>query len=168
MKTRILSMLLIAVFAISITASAQNQPERKRSPEQREMMMKRQKQMKERHQSFFTEEQQEAMKKLRLELAKEVKPLKNELNELNARQQTLTTADKADMNALNKNIDKMSGLKADIQKIMAKQHQEVRSMLTEEQLVKFDAMKSTKGNRKGNFHGKRMERGERPESGRRG
>lgn len=168
MKTRILSILLLAVFAISTTASAQEQTEKNRSPKQKEMMMKRQKQMKERHQSFFTEEQQEAMKKLRLELAKEIKPLKNELNELNARQNTLTTADDANLKDINKNIDKMSDIKTDIQKIMAKQHQQVRSMLTEEQLIKFDAMKSKMGNRKGNFQGKRMERGERPESGRRG
>lgn len=166
MKTRILSMILIAVFAISTTVLAQNTQERKRTPEQREMMMKRQKQMKDSRQSFFTEEQRETMKSLRLELAKDVKPLKNELNELNARQQTLTTADKADLNSINKNIDKISDLKADIQKIMAKQHQQVRSMLTEEQLVKFDAMKSKKGKGRGEFHGKRMERGERQQFGR--
>ena len=74
--------------------------------------------------------------------AKQIKPLKNELNELNARQQTLTTADKADLKAINKNIDKMAALKADIAKIMAAQHQEVRGMLSEEQLLRFDARKN--------------------------
>lgn len=168
MKTRILSMLLVAVFAISTTAFAQNQQEKKRNLEQKEMMMKRHKQMKDRSQNFFTEEQQETIKNLRLETAQEVKPLKNELNELNARQQTLSTADKADLNAINKNIDKMSEIKADIQKIMAKQQQDVRAMLSKEQLLKFDAMKGKKGNRKGKSDGRRMERGERPEFGRRG
>lgn len=41
----------------------------------------------------------------------------------------------------NKNIDKISGVKADMAKIRAKQHQEFRSQLTEEQLIKFDTMK---------------------------
>lgn len=168
MKTKILSILFIALFAISTPALAQKQTEKKRSPEQREMMMKRHKQMRERQQSFFTEEQKEAMKAMRLETVQAVKPLKNELNELNARQQTLITADKTDFNAINKNIDQISELKAEIMKIMAKQHQEVRAMLTEEQLVKFDAMKMRRGDRKGNFDGRKMHRGERQEFGRRG
>jgi Spy/CpxP family protein refolding chaperone len=168
MKTRITSLLLIAIFAISATTFAQNTQEKKRSSEQREMMMKRDKQMKHSHDSFFTEEQRETMKTLRLEAAKQVKPLKNELNELNAKQQTLVTADETDFNAINKNIDKMADLKADIQKIMVKQHQAIRSMLSEEQKLKFDAMKMKKGSRDGKFDRKRMERGERTEYGRRG
>lgn len=162
MKTRILSILLVAVFAISTTAMAQSEQGRKRHPEQKEMMMKRHKQMKERFNNFFTEEQKTKMKELRIETAKQVKPLKNELNELRAKQQTLTTADKADMKAINANIDKMSEIKADIQKIMAQQHQEIRTMLTEEQLIKFDAIKHKRGHNRSNFDGKRMERGERP------
>jgi len=152
MKTRILSMLFIAVFAISTTAMAQNPKGEKRNPEQKEMMMKnRQKQMHDRFENFFTEEQQTKFKELRLESAKQIKPLKNELNELQAKQQTLTTADKADMKAINNNIDKMGKIKADIAKIMAKQHQEMRSMLTDEQLLKFDEMKARRGDRKPGF-----------------
>ncbi len=159
MKTRILSLVLIAVFAISTTAIAQNEQGRKRSPEQKEMMMKRQKQMKERQNNFFTTEQKEQMKALRLDIAKQVKPLKNELNELNARQQTLTTSDKADLSAINSNIDKMSGVKADIAKVMAAHHQQVRGMLSEEQLLKFDAMKGKRGGRQGMTKGQRPQRG---------
>lgn len=161
MKTKILSMVLIAVFAISTTAMAQSQEQRKRTPEQREMMMKRQKQTKERHVNFFTDEQKEKMKELRLVTAKQIKPLKNELNELNAKQQTLTTAGKTDLKAINSNIDKMSEVKADIQKILVAQNQEVRSMLTEEQLLKFDAMKTKRNGKHNEFKGKRPERGER-------
>lgn len=167
MKTRILSMVLIAVFAISTTAMAQSHEGRKKNPEQKEMMMKRHKQMKDRYQHFFTEEQQEKMKELRIETAKKVKPLKNELNELQARQQTLTTANKADLNAINDNIDKMSKTRGDIQKAMAKRQQDVRAMLNDEQLIKFDAMKNRKGMRGKGFHNKGME-GHQKEHSRRG
>lgn len=160
MKTRILSMVLIALFAIATTAMAQPEQSRKRSPEQREMMMKRQKAMHEKHQNFFTEEQKTKMKELRFETAKQIKPIKNELNELSAKQKTLTTADKTDLKAINSNIDKMADLKASMQKIMAAQHQEVRQMLDEEQLLKFDAMKNKRSAKRGNSHGKRPNNGE--------
>lgn len=159
MKTRILGLALIAIFALSTTAMAQNENRKKRSPEQKEMMMKRQKQMKERHNNFFTAEQKEQMKELRLEVAKQVKPLKNELNELNAKQKTLTTAEKADLKAINSNIDKMSATKTEMAKIMAAHHQKVRAMLSEEQLLKFDAMKSRKGGKHGKMNGERPQRG---------
>jgi Spy/CpxP family protein refolding chaperone len=161
MKTRILSLVLIAIFAISTTAMAQEQKTKKGDSEKKEMMMKKHRpDMKDRFDNFFTEEQQEKMKELRLETAKQVKPLKNQLNELKAKEQTLTTADKADLNAIYKNIDKMSSIKADIMKIMAKQHQEVRAMLSEEQLIKFDMMKEKRGKRHAeNKGGEEMHRG---------
>lgn len=168
MKTRILTLVLIAVFAISTTAMAQHKQGEKRSDEQKEQMMKRRKEMKERKTNLFTEEQQGKMKELRLETAKQVKPFKNELNELKARQQTLTTADNADLNAINSNIDKISELRADIQKIMAAQHQEVRAMLTDEQLIKFDTMKSKRGEKRGKFDGKRGDRADRGTQGEKG
>ncbi|WP_346861924.1 periplasmic heavy metal sensor [uncultured Draconibacterium sp.] len=168
MKTRVLSMVLIAVFAISLTTMAQNPKTQKKNLEQKEMMMKhRDGDMNKRFDTFFTEEQQAKVKELRLESAKKIKPLKNELNELQAKQQTLSTADKADLSAINSNIDKMSKVKADIAKIMAKQHQEIRSMLSEEQLMKFDEMKARRGDRKPGFernerdHNSRSPRGER-------
>jgi Spy/CpxP family protein refolding chaperone len=153
MKTRILSLALIAIMALSTNAMAQNENGRKRCPEQKEMMMKRKKQMKQRFDNFFTAEQKEQIKELRLAVAKQVKPLKNELNELNAKQKTLTTADKADMNAINNGIDKISATKTQIAKIMAAHHQNVRSMLSEEQLLKFDAMKNQRGKKHGKMRG---------------
>jgi Spy/CpxP family protein refolding chaperone len=161
MKTKILSITFIAIFVLSASVMAQPENRRERNPEQKERMMKHRQGMKDRFENFFTEEQKEKMKELRLETAKKVKPLKNELRELQARQQTLTTADKADLNAINKNIDKMAGLKADIQKIMAKQHQEIRSMLSEEQLIKFDAMKGRFNKKRGDFAKRRMHRSKR-------
>ncbi|NOR76282.1 MAG: hypothetical protein GQ525_14145, partial [Draconibacterium sp.] len=119
MKTKILSLLIIAAFFISTVTFAQ-QPNRKqvykKNAEQKAMMTKRYNSQKSNYQKFFTEEQQEAMKTLRLETANKVKPFKNQLRELMAHQQTLTTADNADLKAINKNIDEMSGAKTEIAK----------------------------------------------------
>lgn len=153
MKTKILSLVIIATFIISSAAMAQsgnNGQQWNANRQNQRAMMKRQAMQKGERQNFFTEEQKEAMKKLRLESAKEIKPLKNELRELQAKQQTLTTADNADLKAINKNIDKMSDVKAGIAKIMAKKQQEIRSMLTDEQLIKFDSRK----NRMNQNHGR--------------
>ncbi len=148
MRTKILSLVIVAVFIGSAPgfAQPQNQGQMKQGKQQQKaMMMKHHNQQKSMFQKFFTEEQQEAMKALRLEGAKKVKPFKNQLRELMAHQQTLTTADNADLKAIDKNIDEMAKAKAEIAKIMAAQHQQIRSLLTEEQLIKFDNMKGMKG-----------------------
>lgn len=151
MKTRILSFLIVASFFISTVISAQpNKGKKQLKPDvqKKEMLKKRGEWTNTEFQNFFNEEQKEQMKKLRLETVKKVKPLKNELGELMARQKTLTTSDNVDLKVINKNIDEMSDLKADIAKIMAAQHQQVRSLLTEEQLVKFDSMKGKRGHKR--------------------
>ena len=138
MKTKISTILMVAALIISTAAAAQKSMSPKNKKYGQEMAEYR---MKPDFQKtdFLTEEQKEAFKKLRLETAKELKPLKNELRELMAHQQTLATADNADLKAINKNIDKMSEVKADIAKIMARQHQAFRSQLNEEQLIIFDS-----------------------------
>ncbi len=149
MKIRKLSLLLIAAVVVSTATMAQPRnfktKGQKMNPEKREMMMKRHMQQNGEHQNFLTEKQQGAMKNLRLETAIKIKPLKNELRELMAHQKTLTTADNADLKAINKNIDKIAGAKAEIAKIMAAQQQQVRALLTDEQRLKFDSMKGNHG-----------------------
>lgn len=142
MRTRILSLALIAVFAFSVTAMAQQPERQRRSPEQREITTKRWKDARANYKDFFTEEQQEKLKELRLESTKEIQPLHNELNELRAKQRTLTTAEKADMKAIDNNIEKMADVQAQIQKVRAKEHQEIRAMLSDEQRIKFDERKN--------------------------
>ena len=141
MKTGILTILMAAILAITSTAMAQNSMEPQNRKDGKEMMRKGMKQDAQKP-DFLTMEQKETLKKLRMETAKEIKPLKNELRETMAHQQTLITADKADLAAINKNIDKMWGIKAEMAKIMAKQHQAFRSQLTEEQLIQFDSRKN--------------------------
>ena len=152
MKTRILSLLIVAAFFISTVGLAQPVKQGNQGnqfQERKAMMMKRPVHQKNIYQTFFTVEQQETMKALRLETAKKVKPLKNELRELMAHQQTLTTAENADLKDINKNIDKISGAKTEIAKIMASQHQQIRSLLTDEQLLRFDTRKNNRGKRPG-------------------
>ena len=168
MKTRFL-VLAVFVFATTvIIAQPGNRAEKwsKLSPEQKEMMLKKRQATKTDRQPFFTAEQKETMKNLHLETAKQVKPLRNELNELMAKQKTLTTAENADINAINKNIDKMAEVKANMAKIHAKQQQEIRKMLTEEQLIRFDAMKQHRAGKAKEFNGNF--RGERKAPGRKG
>jgi hypothetical protein len=152
MKTRITSIFMVALFFISsaLIAQPRNQGEKwGRNHNREQMKQKRFAENKRMHQNFFTAEQKETMTGMRLETAKKIKPLKNELRELMAHQQTLTTADKADLKTINKNIDKMSDAKTEIAKIMAAQHQQVRSLLSEEQLIKFDSMKGKQGKNRG-------------------
>jgi len=138
MKTKNLSLLIVAALFFSLTAMAQKPGNRDIRPDRKELMMKKRFMANNDRESIFTDEQKESIKEIRLNTAKQVKPLKNELGELNARQKTLTTAADADMNAIYANIEKMAEVKTKIAKLMAKQHQEIRSLLTEEQLLKFD------------------------------
>lgn len=153
MKQKILSLAVIASFLFSMASVAQpgNSAER---TNRKQMMLKRHQQIKNERESFFSEEQKEQVKQIRLVTAKKVKPLKNELRELMARQQTLTTEENTDIKAINANIEKISDVKTEIAKIHAAQHQEVRSSLTEEQLLKFDQRKPHQRSRKPHFRGK--------------
>jgi len=148
MKTKILSIVIIASFLVSTVSFAQvSQKGNEKSQQQKAMMKKKHAHQKNDFGKLFTEEQLETMKTYRFETAKKVKPLKNELRELAAHQRTLTTADNADLKAINSNIDKMMSIKTKIAKIMAEQHQKVRALLNEEQLLRFDSMKRMKGGR---------------------
>ncbi len=89
----------------------------------------------------LTVEQKEAFKKSMLEVQKQLQPIRNELGEAMARQKTLTTAEKPDLGAINKNIEKIGALKIEMAKIQAKHHLEMRAQLTDEQRLKFDAHK---------------------------
>lgn len=87
----------------------------------------------------LTDQQIEKMDALKLKTLKETQKLKNEIAEKQARLHTLSTADKADMNAINKTIDEISVLRAGIQKIHMAQRQEVRKLLSDDQRIIFDA-----------------------------
>jgi Spy/CpxP family protein refolding chaperone len=107
----------------------------------------------------LTDAQKEVFKQSMLALQKQLQPIRNEIGEAEARQKTLTTVDKPDMAAINKNIEKIGGLKTEMAKIQAKHRIEMRAQLTDEQRIKFDLhqgkMKHGKGP-EGMKHGERM------------
>src|SRR3989304_6397319 len=86
----------------------------------------------------LTDEQKEQIDQLRVSHLKKVKDLKNELNEKMARQRTLMTADKANLDEINMNIDAITTVKNKLMKEKAAHRQAVRSLLSEEQRILFD------------------------------
>ena len=89
----------------------------------------------------LTDAQKEAFKQSMLAMQKQLRPVKNELGEAEARQKTLIAADKPDMAAINKNIEKIGALKTEMAKIQTKHRIEMRTQLTDEQLLKMDLSK---------------------------
>ena len=90
MKTRILSLIIVSFFISTVLMAQPNKGEKSWVPDsqKKEMIKKRPDRNNGEFRNFFTEEQKEQMKELRLESIKKIKPLKNELGELMARQQT--------------------------------------------------------------------------------
>jgi Spy/CpxP family protein refolding chaperone len=87
----------------------------------------------------LTDAQKEQIEKLRTEHAKKVLPLRNELGELRAELRTLSTVDKVNMNDIDKKIDEMGKVQTELMKERAAHRQQIRSLLTDEQRVKFDS-----------------------------
>ncbi len=98
----------------------------------------------------LTDAQKEVFKQGMLSLQKQLQPLRNEIGEAEAHQKTLVTAEKPDMGAIDKNIEKIGALRIEMAKIQTKNRLEMRAQLTEEQRQKFDL-----------FRGK-MRQGKRP------
>jgi Spy/CpxP family protein refolding chaperone len=94
-------------------------------------------------------EQQTQIQELRTKHLKEVTPLRNELNEKRARLQTLQSAEKPDMNAINKTIDEMAQIKANIMKKGSAHRTEISTILTEDQRVVFNANRAGRSKKMG-------------------
>ncbi len=97
----------------------------------------------------LTEEQQKKMDDFRLVHQKNMLQFKNQMEVKEAQLNVLRSADKADMNAINKNIDEFGALKIQMMKEKESHHQQVRSILTDEQRVAFDMQKGDRN--KGEF-----------------
>lgn len=109
--------------------------------------------------SDLSEAQQKKIDELKLVHQKNMLQLKNQLNEKDARLQTLRTADKADMNEINKTIDEIGLIKTQMMKERENHRQQVRAQLTDNQKVQFD-MSQGKGHcGGGNCCGKSMNGG---------
>lgn len=89
----------------------------------------------------LTDAQKDAFKQNRMSMQKQLLPIQNELGEAEAHQKTLMSVEKPDLADINKNIEKIGGLKVEMEKIKTKNHLDMRAQLTEEQRLKFDTMK---------------------------
>ena len=121
----------------------------------------------------LSDDQKKAFKQGTISLHKQILPLKNELGEAEAHQKTLMSAEKTDLGAINKNIEKIGAIKVEMAKVMVKHRFEMRAQLTEDQRVKLDMMRAKMQRNKDMKQGKgmqqgRMMRGNRPGMGARG
>lgn len=96
----------------------------------------------------LNDEQKTKIEAMRLDQQKKMLPLKNELGEKEARMKTLSTAEVADMKAINSLIDEMAVIKTKMSKEGAAHHQEIRKILTAEQRIKFDMNNGERGHQK--------------------
>ncbi|MEQ8555421.1 MAG: Spy/CpxP family protein refolding chaperone [Cyclobacteriaceae bacterium] len=110
----------------------------------------------------LTDAQRDQAKDIRMSAASEILPIRNQINEIRAKLETLQTAKEVDMKLINKNIDEMAGLDAEIQKIRARSHQDFRAMLTDEQRIIFDTKASMKRGGPGDRNHKNRPAGRRP------
>ncbi len=99
----------------------------------------------------LTDAQKDAFKQSLIALQKELKPLRNELGEAMAHQRTLVSADKPDMSAIDKNIEKIGGLKVEMAKVRVKNRLDMRAQLTDEQRMKLDMLKARMKKGKGDW-----------------
>ena len=160
MKTKVLMIAVLLGFTTLVMAQPNENGTKKsaRGPEH-EMRMNEQWGPGER--LDLTDVQKDVFKQSMLAMQKQLQPIRNEIGEAEARQKTLTTVDKPDMAAINKNIEKIGALKVEMAKIQAKHRIEMRAQLTDEQRIKFDLhqgkMKHGKGP-EGMKHGERMKK----------
>jgi len=94
----------------------------------------------------LNDQQREEMKKIRTEQLKERTQTRNLLREKRAKLEVLQTDEKPDMKAINKLIDEIAAVQAQEMKNQAATRQKIRSLLNEEQRVRFDAQGGNFGN----------------------
>lgn len=87
----------------------------------------------------LTDEQSQQITQLRTAHLKEMQSLRDQIDVNRAQYRQLMRGDRADMNAINANIDERSAIRTQMEKKQAAHHQSIRGLLTEEQRVWFDA-----------------------------
>ncbi len=114
----------------------------------------------------LTEDQQAKIEALRVEHLKAVQPLKNQLNEYQAKYRTLMTEETIDTKAMDKLIDDRTAVMNKLMKLSTAHRADVRALLTDEQKVYFDSKE--RGPRMGQGMAQRGPRGPRGPHGNKG
>jgi len=99
----------------------------------------------------LTDQQKQQLNTFRLEHYKEMKPLRNEMAELKARERTLLSEEEVDMKALNSVIDDQTGLLNKMKKLQADHRVSMRDILTAEQMMQLDQRRDFRGQRRGGW-----------------
>ena len=86
----------------------------------------------------LTEEQQEKIQSLNLDLQKELIPIRSQLELKNVELKALLIVDNPDEKAINSKIDEIGKLETEIQKATVKNNLAIRALLTPEQRIIFD------------------------------
>ena len=138
MKTRLL--IVVALFAFTTILTAQTPQGNPAMKSGAKVMGKPLNEQQKAPLQFLnlTDVQKEALKNNAMEMHKKTQPIRNELREAEVHQRTLMTAEKPDIKAINKNIERIGELKVEIAKITAAQRLEMRALLTDEQRMKLD------------------------------
>lgn len=108
----------------------------------------------------LTDEQEEKILDLRVDIQKKILPRRNEIGEKRARLHTLMTSDPSDESEINQLIDEIGHLRTEIHKAMVDHHLGIRKVLTKDQKVLFDSR--FPGGKGSGFRGGRMGWGNRP------
>lgn len=155
MKAKILSIVLLMGLSVALFAQKTDDGTNSKRGQDRSLMMQDER----RGDGLnLTDAQKDAFKESRLAMQKQLQPLHNELGEAKAHQKSLVTAEKTDLSAINKNIEKMGALRVEMAKIQTKHHLDMRAQLTDEQKLKFDLKKGRMGHENG-FKGMKHGRG---------
>ena len=104
----------------------------------------------------LSEEQTEYLQALRLEKARALRPLRNELNENLAQRRTLMNSEEFDRDAVFTNIDERTNLQNQIGKVNAEYHAKFRNTLTDDQKLMLILKGEQSRHRYSGMHGMRM------------
>jgi len=108
----------------------------------------------------LTPEQEARIQQLRATQLERSLKHRAQMDELRARKRSLMLEKSPDMNAVNAVVDQMTALRGDMMKEAIKHRQDVRSQLTDEQRVQFDA-RAQRGPRQQHLKGRPGPRGRR-------
>lgn len=143
-KALIITAMIVGSFGISESLYAQRGM--MQEGPMRERMQQRMEEM--RHERnverrpLLSEEQREAIKQQNLEHMKATTPLRNKMNELQAKQKSLLSAEKPNRKEIDKNLEEIASVQSQLRKLQVERQLAFRETLTEEQRIRFDAMRA--------------------------
>lgn len=141
MKAKILGLILVmGLSTVLVAQTNENGPAKANRGQKKEMRMNSE-QRGPGNGMNLTDAQKDAFKQSMMAMHKQLQPLHNALGEAEAHQKTLVMAEKPDLGAINKNIEKIGDIKVEIAKIQTKHHLDMRAQLTDEQRLMFDMHK---------------------------